>query len=61
MKYQWIAEVTNANGSQVWEVEANSPEEARDKIKSGEGDIIEEEINVNGIRFPDNKLPTQSL
>lgn len=46
MKYHITAGVNQANGHQVWEVKANSPKEALQKFREGEGDVVHEEIEV---------------
>lgn len=48
-KYHITASVRNASGHQLWEVEADSPEDALAKFNDGEGDIVHEEIEVNSL------------
>ncbi len=45
-KYFINVDVINVNGTQTWEINASSPEEACEKLKRGEGDIIAEELDV---------------
>ena len=47
--YQFTVDITEANGYQTFEIAANSPEEALKKIKAGEGNIISEDIEVQGL------------
>lgn len=46
MKYHVIRDVLQTHGSQTFEVEASSFEEARDKVIDGKGEIVSEEIEV---------------
>jgi len=46
MKYHVIREVLLATGTQTFEVEADSFEEAKEKVENGNGNIVEEEIEV---------------
>jgi len=46
MKYYIDVDVIKASGSQTWEVEADSPEQALVELKKGEGDIIDTDIEV---------------
>jgi len=45
-KYIITTTVTSARGNQVWEVKAKSKEDALKRFKSGEGDIVAEELEV---------------
>jgi hypothetical protein len=45
-KYQVTIPVTLAKGHQFWEVEADSPEEAKEIVKNGGGEFIADEIDV---------------
>lgn len=46
MKYFIDVEVKRACGTQIWEIEADSPEDALAKFQEGGGDIIQEELEV---------------
>ncbi len=46
MKYRVDVDVESASGFQTWEVEADSPEQALVKLKKGDGDIVENQIEV---------------
>lgn len=45
-KYHIDVDIKNANGTQCWEVEAESPEEALRKYNDGDGEVVHEEIEV---------------
>lgn len=47
--YHLTASIRQANGHQVWEIEADSPEEALAKYKQGEGEVIHEEIEIGSL------------
>jgi hypothetical protein len=51
-KYAADIEVTKVEGDQTWVVEACSKEEAFDLWNKGEGDVVHEELNVQGLRKP---------
>lgn len=48
-KYQLTRSVQSAQGYQVFEVEADSEEEAFAKFQQGEGDVVHEEIEVTDL------------
>jgi len=48
-KYMIPVCVTKAEGQQTFSVEADSPEEAIEAFKNGEGELVEEEIEVTDL------------
>lgn len=50
-KFRFAVEITEALGTQTFEVEANSADEAFAKLKAGKGDIVEEEVEVQGLNW----------
>ena len=52
MKYLIETAVLRAEGSQTWVVEADSPEEALERFDSGDGDIVESNVDVTAIGDP---------
>lgn len=56
--YQADIDATSVYAIQTWQVEASSPEEAREKFKRGSGVIVAEEVeildlNTDGLRASD--------
>lgn len=50
MKKYWInADIRSVNGTQLWQVEADSPEEALEAFNNGSGDVVHEEIEVQSL------------
>jgi hypothetical protein len=47
--YHLMASIKQASGHQIWEIEAESPEEALKKYKQGEGNVVHEEIEVGSL------------
>lgn len=50
-KFQFSVEITEAVGSQVFEIRANSAEEALALIKRGGGQIVESDVEVQGLAW----------
>lgn len=48
-KYQILVDVRSVSGTQLWEVEADSPEDALAKYNDGDGDVVHEEIEVTSL------------
>lgn len=48
-KYQILVDVRSVSGTQLWEVAADSPEDALAKYNAGEGDVVGEEIEVTSL------------
>lgn len=48
-KFQIVRSVQDASGHQIFEVEANSKEEAAEKFRNGEGDFVSEEVEVTSL------------
>lgn len=48
-RYVAIRHIASASGTQLFEVEANSKEEAFRKFENGEGNFVEEEIEVESL------------
>ena len=46
MKYLIFVDVHIVEGTQCFEVEAKNEKEAKDKLMSGEGDFVSEELEV---------------
>lgn len=53
MKYEVPTRVENAEGTQTWLVEADSPEDAIARVKRGEGVFLRDEIEVTEISYPE--------
>lgn len=51
-KYRVMVDVTRVEGTQCFIVEANSEEEAAELFKQGEGEVEEEELEVQGFGEP---------
>lgn len=51
-KYHIIISIERARGTQCFEVEAISPEDALKKFKAGGGSIVAEEIEVESLHQP---------
>lgn len=51
--YHIDTEIENADGTQTWEFEASTKEEALEKYNQGDGDIVAEEIEVTRLRKPE--------
>jgi len=49
MKFRVNREVESASGSQEWETEADSIEEAFENLKEGIGDIVENDVEVTNL------------
>lgn len=47
MKTFSIAQSVRASGFQYWTIRAKSEKDAKKRFKAGEGDFVEEEIEVN--------------
>jgi hypothetical protein len=52
-KYIVTVDVIHATGTQSWEVEADSPQDAIDKYNKGGGDFLFEDIEVTDLAEPD--------
>lgn len=50
-RYQFAVDVARAEGTQVWGANANSEEEAWEMIRSGQGDIDYEEVEVTELSW----------
>ena len=48
-KYQIVLEVTHANGTQTFEVEAGSREEAEQLFREGKSEIVESDLEAEGL------------
>lgn len=48
-KYQIERDITEANGTQTFTVEAENEIEARKKFSDGSGELIDEELNAEGL------------
>lgn len=46
-KYRVDRDVENASGTQTYEVEAESKEDAREKFNNWEGDVVCEEVELD--------------
>lgn len=46
MKFRCVREIVSAEGSQEFEVEAKSIEEAKEKFKSGGGELVSSDCEV---------------
>jgi hypothetical protein len=66
-KYQFTVDITSAEGSQTFEATADSPAEALDQIKNGGGEIVQSDVEVQGLAWhtatltneePDTLAPT---
>lgn len=51
-KYHVEIDCTNFYGTQIWEIEADSKEEALKKYNAGKGDIVETNVEVLDTRQP---------
>lgn len=51
--YHVGTDVEDANGSQTWEIEAESKEHALELFNSGEGDIVIEDVEVTRLSTPE--------
>lgn len=49
--FQFAVEITEAVGTQTFAVDADTREEALAKIRSGEGEIVDENIEVQGLAW----------
>ena len=57
MKFRINRDVEQASGVQVFEVEADSTNEAYQKFKVGEGDIVDHEVEVTHLsRLRENEI-----
>lgn len=52
-KYQIVVPVEQAHGHQIWEVEAESREDALKKYKEGQGEIVADEVEVTSLCEPE--------
>lgn len=52
-KYIVTVDVLAATGTQTWEVEADSPQDAIDKHNKGIGEFLFEDIEVSELAEPD--------
>ena len=48
-KYHVTVQVKEVEGNQIWEIDAETSDLARQGVKDGRGDIVEEEIEVTGL------------
>jgi hypothetical protein len=48
-KYEANIGVKDVAGSQQWEIEADSPEDALRRWKAGEGEVVHEELEVQSL------------
>jgi hypothetical protein len=55
-KYKFQVGTTDVVGSQTFEVEASSPEEALKKIRAGEGEIVATDLEVQSLDWHDATL-----
>jgi translation initiation factor 1 (eIF-1/SUI1) len=49
--YKFAVEVKDVTGTQTFAVEADSAEAALAKIRAGEGEIVEENLEVQGLEW----------
>ena len=49
MIYHITIPVDSVNGFQIWQVEANSEEEAIQMFQNGEGEFLDEEVEVESL------------
>ena len=47
MKFRIYVSVSRARGSQVWELEAEDPAQARALWEDGEGELVQEELEAD--------------
>ncbi len=50
-RYLMTVDITEAVGTQTFAVEAESAEEARAAVTSGKGEIVSEEVEVQGLAW----------
>jgi hypothetical protein len=53
MKYNLDVEIKSAQGTQEFRIEANSKEEAIEKFKKGECELIDSDVEVTALEEPD--------
>lgn len=51
MKYRISVDVGNVSGCQIFEVEAPDAQEAKFKVARGEGEIIEDQLQVQSLEW----------
>ncbi len=51
-KYEINVDVSDVRGWQIFHVEANSEEEAIEKFENGEGEFVEQELEIMAIDDP---------
>jgi len=52
-KYHINTKIKSAKGFQTWEIEADSSDNALELFKNGEGNVVEEEIEITSLEIPD--------
>jgi len=52
-KYHINTSIKSASGFQTWEIEADSPEQAFELFNSGEGNVVQEEVEITELEKPD--------
>lgn len=47
--YQIDRDITDASGTQTYKVSADNMKEARKKFENGEGEFVDEDVNIDSI------------